>query len=298
VEPRPAPPTAASSSTTEQGACSKNCALARELANEGDQRHKIDIDGAIERYERAIELDPTNDLYLWKLANAAQKKEDFERVRSALMRAVEIAPRVAKYWRLLGEAELTLARDRAGKERAKESLKRCTTEDPTIAQCYVLLGDAERAIDEPGAAIESYTKAIALDPERAGTYLALAEVYVIRGESSRAESVIQEGLRVAVPHPLQIRNLFRLYMLRADLAHGRGDKKVELGALETAALYLGTTNPEDGFALGSAYARLGAAGRDEARKHLTVFWKRVCRSSAAARFEKECSAANALMQKL
>jgi hypothetical protein len=87
-------------------------------------------------------------------------------------------------------------------------------------------------------------------------------------------------------------------MLSAELARKRGDKKAELAALEKAALYAETTNPEDNFALGSAYARLGAAGRDEARKHLTMFWKRICRGSAAARFEKECSTANALMQKL
>ncbi len=68
------------------------------LANEGDQSVKINVEGAIQKYEQAIDLDPTNHRILWKLANAYEKKEDWDKMASTLSRAVQVAPDFANYW--------------------------------------------------------------------------------------------------------------------------------------------------------------------------------------------------------
>ena len=50
--------------------CSRDHIEAINLANEGDQSVKVNVEGAITKYEQAIQLAPTNHRILWKLANA------------------------------------------------------------------------------------------------------------------------------------------------------------------------------------------------------------------------------------
>jgi tetratricopeptide (TPR) repeat protein len=80
------------------GACSRDHIEAENLANEGDQAVKVNVEGAIQKYEQAIQLDPTNHRILWKLAVAYEKKEDWEKMASTLSRAVQVAPDFANYW--------------------------------------------------------------------------------------------------------------------------------------------------------------------------------------------------------
>src|SRR5262245_49565707 len=78
--------------------CSRNHIEAINLANEGDQSVKVNVEGAISKYEQAIQLDPTNHRILWKLASAYEKKEDWDKMASTLSRSVQVAPDFANYW--------------------------------------------------------------------------------------------------------------------------------------------------------------------------------------------------------
>jgi cytochrome c-type biogenesis protein CcmH/NrfG len=90
--------------------CSRDRIEAINLSNEGDQSVKVNVEGAIQKYEQAIDLDPTNHRILWKLATAYEKKEDWDKTASTLARAVQVAPDFANYWGARGHALIEQAR--------------------------------------------------------------------------------------------------------------------------------------------------------------------------------------------
>ena len=77
--------------------CSRNGIEAINLANEGDQSVKVNVDNAIQKYEQAVQLDPANHRILWKLSAAYEKKEDWDKMASTLSRATSMAPDFATY---------------------------------------------------------------------------------------------------------------------------------------------------------------------------------------------------------
>src|SRR6187401_1302528 len=117
------------------GACSRDHIEAVNLANEGDQSVKINVEGAIQKYEQAISLDPTNHRILWKLANAYEKKEDWDKMASTLSRAVQVAPDFATYWGARGHALIMQARggNLDQYKQAQEPLKKCIEKDANSA---------------------------------------------------------------------------------------------------------------------------------------------------------------------
>ena len=68
--------------------CSRDHIEAINLANEGDQAVSVNPEGAIQKYEQAIQLDPTSHQIMWKLAKAYEKKEDWDKMASTLSRLV------------------------------------------------------------------------------------------------------------------------------------------------------------------------------------------------------------------
>jgi len=109
------------------GACSRDHIEAVNLANEGDQAVKVNVEGAIQKYEQAVQLDPTSQRILWKLAVAYEKKEDWDKMASTLSRAVQLAPDFANYWFKRGHALVMQAEggNPDAFEQAKEPLKKC-----------------------------------------------------------------------------------------------------------------------------------------------------------------------------
>ena len=84
--------------------CSRDHIEAINLANEGDQMVKVNVEGAIQKYEQANQLDPSNHRITWKLAQAYEKKEDWEKLAATLSRATQMAPQFANYWFTRGYA--------------------------------------------------------------------------------------------------------------------------------------------------------------------------------------------------
>src|SRR5690606_20565914 len=92
-----------------QTACSRDHIEAINLANEADKQVSVDTAGAIQKYEAAIQLDPTNHLIIDKLSKAYEKKEDWDKMASTLSKAVGVAPGFANYWERRGMALTKLA---------------------------------------------------------------------------------------------------------------------------------------------------------------------------------------------
>jgi tetratricopeptide (TPR) repeat protein len=280
--------------------CSRSHIEAINLANEGDQSVKVNVEGAIVKYEQAIQLAPTNHRILWKLANAYEKKEDWDKMASTLSRAVQVAPDFANYWYKRGSALIMQAEagNRDAFEQAKEPLKKCIEKDPNLAECYFLLGEALEWTDDEQGAVDNYTKAIQHDPSKGFFYPPLAEIYLRFKLDKEAEAVLREGTKLVPPDEKNLAKLYNMYILLHNVAQMKGDKAGQLAAVEQAEKYAGETHPEFAFNLGSVYAAMDPPQKEKAVRLLNQFTKRVCRGQGAAKFKEQCEATSSLLQKL
>lgn len=281
--------------------CSRDHIEAVNLANEGDQAVKVNVEGAIQKYEQAIQLDPTNHRILWKLAVAYEKKEDWEKMASTLSRAVQVAPDFANYWYKRGNALLQQAA--AGNpdayEQAKEPLKECIKRDPNIAECYHQLGEAYEMTGDEQAAVENYSKAIEHDSSIGFFYPPLAELYITYKLFKEAEQVTQAGLSVVPPTAKNSSALYGMCVIQAKAALLRGDKAAQLAAVEKAEQFVGEdSHPDAAFNLGSTYATMDPPQKEKALRLLNQFTKRTCRGGNAAKWKEQCEQTASLIQKL
>lgn len=280
--------------------CSRSHIEAINLANEGDQSVKVNVEGAIQKYEQAVQLDPTSHRILWKLAAAYEKKEDWDKLASTLARAVQVAPDFANYWYKRGHALVMQAE--AGNpdayEQAKEPLTKCIEKDPNIAECYHLLGEANLWTNNEQAALENYQKAIQHDPTVSFFYGPPAELYLTLRQVNEAEQILKEGTRLVPPSEKNNPKIYGMYVLLANVAMMKGDKPAQLAALERAEQFAGEGHPEFSFMLGSTYAKLDPPQKEKAVRLLNQFTKRVCRGAAAAKFKEQCEITSSMIQNL
>jgi len=281
--------------------CSRDHIEAINLANEGDRSVKVNVEGAIQKYEQAIQLDPTNHLILWKLAKAYEKKEDWDKLASTLARAVQVAPDFANYWYKRGFALMQLAR--AGNpdayEQAKEPLKKCVEKDPNYAECYHELGDALWWTDAEQEAITNYSKAVEHDPTVPYFYPPLAEAYNTFKLYEQAEGVLKEGTRLVPPgNERNDKALYGMYILLFQSAQARDDKASMVASMEKAKEVAGEGHPEISFNLGSTYAVMEPPQKEKAVRLLNQFTKGACRGGNATKFKEQCATANGLIQRL
>lgn len=281
--------------------CSRDHIEAVNLANEGDQAVKVNVEGAIQKFEQAAQLDPTNHRILWKLASAYEKKEDWEKMASTLQRAATVAPDFANYWYKRGNALLMQAQggNPDAYEQAKEPLKECIKRDPNLAECYHQIGEAYEMTGDEQAAVENYSKAIEHDSSKAFFYGPLADLYLTYKLYKEAEQVSSEGLKAVPPGPKTMGGLFNLCILQAKAAQMRGDKAAQLAAVEKAEQYVGEdSHPDAAYNLGSTYATMDPPNKEKALQLLNQFTKRTCRSGNSAKWKEQCEQTASLIQKL
>jgi len=280
--------------------CSRDHIEAINLANEGDQSVKVNVEGAIQKYEQALQLDPTNHRILWKLAVAYEKKEDWDKLASTLSRAIQVAPDFANYYfkRGLALTKQAEAGNADAWEQAKDPLKKCVEKDPNIAECYHLLGDAYLWTDDEQTALSNYQKAIEHDASKAYFYPPLAEIYLNYKMYSEAEAILKEGTKVIAPGEQNNPKLYNMYILLGQVAQLKGDKAGQLAAMEKAEDYAGDSHPEFSFNLGSTYAVMDPPQKEKALRLLNQFTKRACRTGAAQKFKEQCETTSSLIQKL
>jgi tetratricopeptide (TPR) repeat protein len=280
--------------------CSRDHIEAINLANEGDQSIKVNVEGAIQKYEQAVQLDPTNHRIIWKLAVAYEKKEDWDKLASTLARAVQVAPQYANYWFKRGYALIKQAE--AGNPdayaQAKEPLTKCIEKDPNYAECYHFLGEANLWTDDVQPAIDNYTKAIEHNPTEAYFYPPLAETFIIFKLYGEAQQILQEGTRLVPPSEKNNPNLYGMYILTFQVAQSKDDKATMVASMEKAQELAGESHPEIAFNLGSTYAVMEPPQKEKALRLLNSFTKRACRGANASKFKEQCETSSALIQKL
>lgn len=281
--------------------CSRDHIEAINLANEADKMVKVNVEGAIQKYEEAVQRDPTNHRILHKLSNAYEKKEDWDKMASTMSRAIQVAPDFADYYFKRGYALVKQAE--AGNpdayEEAKEPLKKCIEKDPNYAECYYFLGQSSLWTRNDQDALTNYTKAIEHDPTgHAMFYPPLGELYVNLKFYKEAEQVLQEGTRYVRPSEDNNSALYGMYVLLFGVAQSRDDKPSMVAAMEKAQEVAGEKHPEIAFNLGSTYAVLDPPQKEKAVRLLGSFSKRVCRGAQSQKFKEQCETAQSLVQKL
>ena len=280
--------------------CSRDRIEAINLSNEGDQSVKVNVEGAIQKYEQAIDLDPTNHRILWKLATAYEKKEDWDKTASTLARAVQVAPDFATYWGARGHALIEQAR--AGNmdayKQAQEPLKKCIEKDPNIADCYNELGETYLWTDDEQSALDNYSKAIDHDPSKGYFFADLANLYITLKFYKEAEQVLTEGLKLIAPNEKNNGKIFNMYVLLSTVSLAKGDKAGQVSAMEKAEQFAGDAHPEFSYELGSTYGTMDPPQKEKALRLLNQFTKRVCKGAQAMKFKEECEETSSLIQKL
>jgi tetratricopeptide (TPR) repeat protein len=281
--------------------CSRNAIEAINLANEGDQQRNTDVDGAISKYEQAVQLDPTNHRIMFKLAMAYRKKEAWDKVASTLARAAQVAPKFANYWYERGYAiEEQAAKKTLSWEEAKEPFKKCIEADPNYADCYHELGYANLWTDNEQEALSNYTKAIEHRPEELRFYTRLADLYLALGYNDQGAQVLKEALSYGKEGDAKSdKFLYGVHVLLSQVYQSKGQMNEMVAELEAARKVSGEDHPEILYNLGSTYAVLNPPRKTEAIQLLKGFSTRACRGSGATgKYKDQCEASQSLVAKL
>lgn len=280
--------------------CSRDHIEAIELANMADRSVSVNVEGAIQKYEEAIQRDPTSHAIVFKLAKAYEKKEDWDKMASTLSKAVQLAPDFANYWEKRGLA-LTKQAESGNPdawEEAKEPLKKCIEKDPNRAWCYQLLGEAQWWTDDVQGALQSFSQAIEHDPTVPYFYVTLSELYQTLKFYGEASAVLEQGTKNIQPTEDTRDHVYNMYLLTFNVAQFTGDQPKMLAAVERAYEIGQDTHPEAKFHLGSTYASMNPPQKEKARNLLDSFTKRACKGDAGKKFKAQCAQANAFLQQL
>jgi tetratricopeptide (TPR) repeat protein len=279
--------------------CSRNRQEAVILANTADKEVALNPDGAINKYEQATKLDPTNHKIFFKLAMAQKKKEEWDKVASTLSRATQLSPKFANYWFERGWAlEQQAKKKTISYDEAKEPYQKCIENDPNFADCYSQLGNVYLWTDDEQKALDNFTKAIEHNPTVIWYYSQLADLYIRLGYMKEAESVLKEAKGFAKPGD---KHLFGVHSLLAQVYQDRGstaEQVTELEAAKAVAPAEGAESVQILWSLGSTYATMNPPRTQEAIQMLKGFNARACKGAKAQSFRTECESTAALVQKL
>ena len=280
--------------------CSRNRQEAVIIANEADKAEKVDVEGAITKYEQATKLDPTNHQIFFKLAMAYRKKEDWDKAASTLSRATQLAPKYANYWFQRGYAlEMQAKKKTISYEESKEPYQKCIENDPNFAECYAELGNAFLWTDDEQKALDNYTKAIEHNPNEISYYAELADLYIRLGYMKEAEQVLKEAKSFAKPND---RALFGVHVLLSQVYQDRNSMAEMVSELEAAKDDREPRGSPEAvqilYNLGSTYAQLDPPRKQEAINMLKGFNARACKGSKAMMYKTECETTSALVTKL
>jgi tetratricopeptide (TPR) repeat protein len=283
--------------------CSRNRQEAVLLANKGDQEVKLNVDGAINSYDQATRLDPTNHKIFFKLGMAYRKKEDWDKVASTMARATSLAPKFANYWFERGYAlEQQAKKKTVPWEEAKEPYQKCIEADPNFADCYEQLGNVFLWSDDEQKALDNYNKAVEHEPTNVTLYNNLADLYIRLGYFKEAETVLKEARAFIKPdNKEQAKAVFNLHVLLAQIYQEKDSFAESVTELEAAKASAPTEGPEAItilFMLGSSYAKLKPPRSAEAISMLKGFSSRACKGAKAASFKTECEQSQTLVSGL
>jgi tetratricopeptide (TPR) repeat protein len=278
-------------------ACSRNDIEAINTATEGDHMVKVDVDGAISKYEQATKMDPSNVLIFYKLTVAYEKKEEWAKVASTAATAARLAPKNAMFMFKRGKAlRMQAEKGPTSWDEAKDPLEKCIQIDPNFDDCYYQLGEVYLQTDDEQRALENWTKAIQHNPKELIFYAPLAELYMNLGYYDQALATVKAGLDFSKP---DAPGLVNLYVLQGAVYQAKGDLANASAALEKGKQAdTEGAHPEILFNLGSTYAVMSPPKKQEALQMLKAFNTKACKGAKAKNYKPQCEQTATLMTTL
>jgi arylsulfatase A-like enzyme/tetratricopeptide (TPR) repeat protein len=138
--------------------------------------------------------------------------------------------------------------------KAKDFCLALVAESPTMTAAHILLGDAEDILNETDAALASYEKASALEPQNRSVQAKIASLWVKKGDLAKAQAILDglAGEKAVVDSPDFAGAMSGL--CQALLAAGETDRALEIYRKATV---LSPESPAVWLNLGGAYFALG-----------------------------------------
>jgi tetratricopeptide (TPR) repeat protein len=286
--------------------CSRNNIEAVNLANEGDQEKSGNIEAAISKYDQATKLDPDNARIWWKLALAYEKKEDWQKMAGACVKAEEAAEKSDKkkthadYYFRQGYALEQMADKGDGPwADAKAPFQTAAQIDPNYGQAYGELGMILLHADDEAGALQNWSKALEIKPDETQYYVMLGDLYRRLMFYDQEEQVLKEGLSFAKDDD---KHLFNLHTLLGDVYETKGDIPRAVTEYESAKKSCDSNKCNDHkeafFYLGTAYSELNPPKKNEAIQQLQSFWKITCKGALAAKFGDQCAQSQEIVRRM
>jgi len=293
----PSTPVAIPAATTAAPSCADE-SVAEELVDKGLQIERISADEALAFYEQARALAPNNARIQYRIGTIYRKKEDWDKAVASFSRAVALEPSFANYWLWYGYSlDIKARKEGKGWDEARKALEKCIEIDPNYAECHHRLAEVCLRLDDERQALESYTKAIRIEPTKIDRYPALADLYLNLDFVEEADVVLKQAKQFAKPGD---RSLFWVHVLSFQVQQMRGAANaiVELEAAKAVSAGEEPQATQILFMLGSSYAVLKPPRRAEAIANLKAFAQRACKGSKSALYPIECMQTQSLITKL
>lgn len=198
----------------------------------------------VERFRKAVALDPTYAEALFNLGNALVKSGELEEAVEAFREALHYKSAIVIAHVNMGNALIGLGRIDEAEAAYREAIRQA----PDLAPAYVNLGNIFSGRGRPEEAIATFRDALAVDPELADARYNLANTLLRLGETDEA---IAELYRILETHP----DHFPTHM-KLGSALIRLERTVEGMAALREAVRVEPNNPMGYRNLGSGFAHL------------------------------------------
>lgn len=150
-----------------------------------------DVDGAVERIEKAVSLNPKVGAYHYNLGVALQRRGEAEKATASYRRAVALSPDLAEAHNNLGN----LLRESGAIAGALDSCRRAVALKPAWAEAHLNLGTALQAAGKFDEALTSLHRAIGIAPALAPAHQAIGNVLQQRGQFAEAVAAYRRSLQ-------------------------------------------------------------------------------------------------------
>ena len=206
------------------------------------------LDRAIQGYDQAIQIDPTNAAPYISRGFAYTLKGNNDRAIQDYGQAIQLDPTSAVAYRNRGVAYAT----KGDNPRAIQDLDQAIRLDPKDAIAYVSRGTGYASKDQHDRAIEDFDQAIQLDPTNAAPYIARGTAYASKREHDRAIQDFDRAIELNPGFPFA-------YVGRGDAYRSKNDQDRAIKDYDQA-IQVDPKNPKNVFAYigrGLAYAIQG-----------------------------------------
>ncbi len=143
---------------------------------------------ATKELERAIKVAPREPLARLELARAYDRAGNFTALVEQYRALRELAPQDAEYAYQLGRAYL---------KQAEWTFREIKRFNPESARAYQILAETYRGQGRADLAVQAFQHATQVDPKLPGIHLALAQIYLERGQAADGRREIEQELAIA-----------------------------------------------------------------------------------------------------